>query len=247
MKAHRAVVSCSFALCLALAVPGVGLAQQNLLVNPGFESGATGWTEWSSPGGWTTHTFAHDYASGVTIWPPDPYPIAGAATHGQHVGGNNVHGGIYQVVNVTPGSAYRVGGTWSGGIGEGGSQPFDVAWFEVTVYQGAVGAADIDAGPVPAEGDTLIAKREYATGPIVAFGRESFEGTFVASQPQVTLAFKAGKVSPNWQPIAFFHDELVVEELENTIPVSSPLGHLALALLVGAAGAWLALGSRSTT
>ena len=141
-----------------MVCPVLTFSQANLVTNGDFESGASSWTTWSSPGGWTTDVFAHDYASGVPIWPPIPYPYAGAASHGQHVGTNNVHGGIYQVINVQTGQPYDVSGVWSGGIGEVGSLPFNVAWFEVTVYQGAVGAAEIDAAPEP--GDVIIAKRE---------------------------------------------------------------------------------------
>jgi hypothetical protein len=222
---------------LLVGLPALAAAQGNLVVNGDFESGGASWTEWSSPGGWTTGVFAHDYASGVPIWNPAPYPYAGSGSHGQHVGTNNVHGGIYQVVNVQSGRAYDVSGVWSGGIGESGSQPFDVAWFEVTVYQGAVGAAEIDAAPGP--NDVVIAKREYTGDSIISFGWEPFNGSFVAQQDQVTLAFKTGKVSPNWHPIAAFHDNVALQLAGGGIPTLAPTGALLFAIVMAAAGLML--------
>jgi hypothetical protein len=219
---------------VVMGCPVLTFAQANLVTNGDFESGAASWTEWSSPGGWTTDVFAHDYASGVPIWPPIPYPYAGAASHGQHVGTNNVHGGIYQVINVQAGLFYDVSGVWSGGIGELGSLPFDIAWFEVTVYQGAVGAAEIDAAPGP--GDVIIAKREYSGDSIVSFGWEQFNGSFIAEQDQVTLAFKTGKVSGNWHPIAAFHDNIAVRLVSVEIPTGGRSGVLVFIIALAAAG-----------
>lgn len=238
MKRTIMVVSIS----LLLSFPGVVAGQTNLVANGDFEGGAASWTEWSSPGGWTTDVFAHDYASGVPIWMPLPYPYAGTGSHGQHVGTNNVHGGIYQVVNVQTGMSYDVSGMWSGGIGEGGSLPFDIAWFEVTVYQGAVGVAEIDVGPGP--GDVVIAKREYTGDSIISFGWEQFGGTFVAEQPQVTLAFKIGKVSPNWHPIAAFQDNVSLRLSGVEIPAVGSAGVIVFVAILAAAG--LAILSRRT-
>jgi hypothetical protein len=206
----------------------------NLVTNGDFESGGSSWVEWSSPGGWTTGVFAHDYASGVTIWPPDPYPYAGSGSHGQHVGTNAVHGGIYQVIDVFPGYTYDVSGVWSGGIGESGSPTFDVAWFEVTVYQGAVGAAEVDAAPGP--DDVIIAKREYNGQSIVSFGWESFGGSFEAEGSQITLAFKTGKVGSGWHPIAAFHDEVAVIRADTEIPTLSTRSIIILISLLAASG-----------
>ena len=219
---------------LLIGLPSTVNAQLNLVANGDFEGGAASWTEWSSPGGWTTGVFAHDYASGVPIWMPVPYPYAGVGSHGQHVGTNNVHGGIYQVINVQIGMPYQVSGVWSGGIGQGGSLPFDVAWFEVTVYQGAVGVAEIDGAPGP--GDVVIAKREYTSDSIISFGWEQFSGSFVAEQDQVTLAFKTGKVSPNWHPIAAFHDDLSLRLAGGGIPTVGPAGVMVFVALLAAVG-----------
>ena len=231
MLKHRIVLAVA---AILLGCPVLTFAQPNLVANGDFEGGAAAWTEWSSAGGWTTDVFAHDYASGVPIWPPTPYPYAGTASHGQHVGTNNVHGGIYQVINVQPGLPYDVSGVWSGGIGEGGSLPFDVAWFEVTVYQGAVGAAEIDAAPGP--DDVVVAKREYTGDSIISFGWEAFGGSFVAQQPQVTLAFKTGKVSGNWHPIAAFHDDVAVQLALAAVPATDRTGLLLFVVLMAAAG-----------
>lgn len=232
----------SFAVALLLSLPAVAAAQVNLVANGDFEGGAASWTEWSSPGGWTTGVFAHDYASGVPIWMPVPYPYAGVGSHGQHVGTNNVHGGIYQVVNVQTGSSYDVSGMWSGGIGEGGSLPFNIAWFEVTVYQGSVGAAEIDGPPGP--GDVVIAKREYTGDSIISFGWEQFSGSFVAEQNQVTIAFKTGKVSPNWHPIAAFHDDVSLRLTAGGIPTVGLVGFLGFAVVLAMLG--MAILSRRT-
>jgi hypothetical protein len=221
-------------VAVLLGLPALTLAQVNLVTNGDFEGGAAGWTEWSSPGGWTNDVFAHDYASGVPIWMPAPYPYAGAGSHGQHVGVNNVHGGIYQVIDVQAGMSYDVSGVWSGGIGQGDSQPFDFAWFEVTVYQGAVGATEIDLAP--GIDDVVIAKREYAGDSIISFGWEPFNGSFVAQQNQVTLAFKTGKVSPNWHPIAAFHDDVVLQLAAVEVPMSGRSGALVLIVALAAAG-----------
>jgi hypothetical protein len=217
-----------------LAGVSISSAQVNLLANGDFEAGAASWTEWSSGGGWTTDVFTHDYASGVPIWMPAPYPLAGTGSHGQHVGTNNVHGGIYQVVNVQAGMTYAVSGSWSGGIGESGSSSFDVAWFEITVYQGAVGAAEVDGPPGP--GDVVIAKREYTNESIVSFGWDQFNGSFVAEQDQVTLAFKTGKVGPNWHPIAAFHDNVSLQLLSGEIPALGPTGVAVFVVLLAAIG-----------
>ena len=219
---------------LLIGLPSMVNAQLNLVTNGDFEGGAASWTEWSSPGGWTNGVFAHDYASGVTIWPPVPYPYAGVGSHGQHVGANYVHGGIYQVVNVQVGMPYEVSGMWSGGIGESGSSFFNIAWFEVTVYQGAVGPAEIDAAP--GLGDVVIAKREYTGDSIVSFGWEQFGGSFVAEQNQVTLAFKTGKVSPNWHPIAAFQDNVSLSLAGVNVPDLGPTGTIVLIVALIAVG-----------
>lgn len=74
-----------------------------------------------------------------------------------------------------------------------------VAWFEITVYDGAVGAAEIDAAPGP--NDVIIAKKERADPngfENYNFNWEPFKGTFTAKSDKVTLAFKTGKV--NYDP-----------------------------------------------
>jgi len=237
---HRVLVLFT---ALLVGFPVLTLGQANLVVNGDFEGGSAGWTEWSSPGGWTTGVFAHDYAAGVPIWMPAPYPYAGAGSHGQHVGTNNVHGGIYQVINVQSGMTYDVSGVWSGGIGETGSQPFDVAWFEITVYQGDVGVAGVDGAPGP--DDVVIAKREYTGDSIVSFAWEPFSGSFVALQDQVTLAFKTGKVSPNWHPIAAFHDNIALQLGLSGVPTAGPAGIVVFVVTL-AATALMILSRRST-
>lgn len=226
------------AICLlamgVLCSTAVTAQPANLVTNGDFESGGASWIEWSSPGGWTTDVFAHDYASGVTIWPPVPYPYAGAGSHGQHVGTNAVHGGIYQVIDVFPGYTYDVSGFWSGGIGEGGSPNFDVAWFEITVYQGAVGVAGVDGPPGP--NDVIIAKREYSGQSIVSIAWESFNGTFEAEEAQVTLAFKTGKTGAGWHPIASFHDDVAITRVAAEIPAMSTWSVLALISLLAISG-----------
>jgi len=87
---------------------------ENLVKNGNFESGISDWIEWSKipvvNGSWTTHEFEHDYDHDSVTWPPVPYPYDGEHTHCQKVGGNNVHGGLYQVINVIKGKKYAVSG-----------------------------------------------------------------------------------------------------------------------------------------
>lgn len=186
----------------------------NLVKNGNFEAGKDGWTEWSNQS-WATGVFAHDYVNGSTVWSPEPYPYDGEHTHSQSYGGNNIHGGLYQVINVTKGRKYTVSGQWSGGVG--GLVPDSktiAAWFEFTIYDGVASVAQIDAAP--GDNDVTLAKREYSydgiTGKSVySFGWETFEGTFTAQSNQVTLALKTGRLG-DWDAIAAYHDNILVYE-----------------------------------
>lgn len=196
---------------------------QNLVDNGGFESGATGWTEWDSPPwpvGWTTDVFLHTYYTdcvGAIFIPGSRCVYAGSRSYRQERGTNNIHGGIYQVIDVVPGEKYEVSGYWSGGVGGDVNNNNDVAWFEVTAYQGTVGADIIDAAPRPQ--DIIIAKKEYTgLSGTVEFDWEPFsaspwaggDGTFVAEGSTVTLAIKVGKVG-QWNYMAGYVDNISVE------------------------------------
>lgn len=242
-------------LTVILAVCSMGTSAVlalTLVTNGDFEGGSTGWTEWNSPGGWTTATFGHAYgdcSGGVFI--PTPCPYMGSGSHLQQVGTQNVHGGIYQVLSVTPGNRYQVSGYWSGGVGGAATNTNVVAWFEVTVYQGTVGVNVIDAAPRPQ--DVVIAKKEYTNlVDTVAFNWAPFsdspwpggDGTFVAEESTVTLVIKVGKVG-NWNYMANYVDEISVDIVQilvggevyatNRLTVLVPWVALLTALLLGAA------------
>jgi hypothetical protein len=70
----------------------------------------------------------------------------------------------------------------------------------------------------------------------VSFGWEQFNTSFVAEQNQVTLAFKAGKVGPNWHPIAAFHDDVSLQLLSEEIPTVGPAGGAVFVFLLAAIG-----------
>jgi hypothetical protein len=211
----------------------------NLVVNGNFENGSTGWTEWTSPPDWVTGAFSHDYGSGCDIWTPTPYPYEGANTHCQSVGVNNVHGGLYQVINVEPGKTYTVSGMWSGGIGGLVTGSYtSLSWFEVTIYDGIATVADIDAAP--GANDVIIAKKtfENATNPY-SFGWEPFSDTFTAQSSQVTLALKTGKVG-DWDAIAAYHDIISLDEVmpPAPIPTLNEWGMIIVALLISGSALW---------
>jgi hypothetical protein len=249
---------------VVLALCSVSVAEvhaQNLVENGGFESGATGWTEWDSPGTWTTDVFLHTYYTECVgaIFVPDPCVYAGSRSYRQERGTRRIHGGIYQVINVVPGEKYEVSGYWRGGVGGTGSNDKnDIAWFEVTVYQGTVGAAIIDAPP--GSQDVVIAKKEY-TGltDTVKFDWEPFsdspwlggDGTFVADGNTVTLAIKVGKVG-KWNYMAGYLDKISVEAVRKPVggeayPVNGAsvlAPWIAAAVLLVAGAGWLALRRR---
>lgn len=222
---------------------GIAWGQINLIENGDFEAGDTGWTEWSSPGGWTNDTFVHDYGSACDIWIPSPYPYEGASTHCQTRGVVNIHGGLYQVIDVVPGVTYTVSGTWAGGVG--GLSEFDpnnpppswTAWFEVTIYDGAATVGQIDAAPGP--NDVLIAKRENVGYEPYNFNWELFSGQFTAQSNQVTLAMKTGKSGGLWDAIAAYHDEIAIEAPHSSsIPTMTEWGKIIFTLVLGFSAIW---------
>lgn len=199
----------SFMLIFFLGVCFAGFARgENLVQNGNFEDGNTGWTEWNSPQGWVNGTFEHDYASGSDVWIPDPYPYAGGHTHSQRKGVANIHGGLYQVINVMQGKKYTITGQWSGGIG--GLVPNSntaAGWYEVVIYDGIANPDRIDAAPGP--DDVTIAKITHAGTSVFSFGWQTYSGSFTARSNQVTLALKTGKVG-DWDAIAAYHDDILI-------------------------------------
>ncbi|MEJ2695555.1 MAG: hypothetical protein P8013_02805 [Candidatus Sulfobium sp.] len=209
---------------------------QNVVMNGDFEAGSANWAEWNSPQAWVNGTFGHDYGSGCDVWPPVPYPASGTHSHCQHVGANNVHGGLYQVVNVIPGTTYVVSGLWSGGIGglvKGSTTT--AAWFEITVYDGVATVAQIDSAPGPS--DVTIAKKEWSGTNPYSFGWETFSATFIPQSNQVTLALKTGKIG-DWDAIAAYHDNIRIEALAPPTPVPTMTEWgLVIFMLIAACGA----------
>ena len=218
-------------LFFVMVLINCGIAwSQNVVVNGGFEAGSANWTEWNSPQNWVTETFGHDYVSGCTVWIPAPYPVSGANSHCQHVGANNVHGGLYQVVNVIPGTTYNISGLWSGGIGglnQGSSTT--ASWFEVTVYNGVATVNQIDAAPGPS--DVMIAQRTFSGANPYSFAWEQFSGTFTPQSSQVTLALKTGKIG-DWDAIATYHD-LIRIEAPTPVPTMNKWGIIIFTLTAG--------------
>ena len=200
-------------IMLVLLMNGGVVWGANLVKNGNFEGGGSEWTEWSSPQPWVNDVFEHDYAHGSDIWTPEPYPYDGEHTHSQKKGVNNIHGGLYQVINVTKGKRYTLSGLWSGGIG--GLVPASntiAAWYEVTIYDGAASVAQIDAGA--GANDVTIAKRTHDGTSVYNFGWETFSGTFTAKSSQVTLAVKTGMLV-DWDAIAAYHDNISLYEFFN--------------------------------
>jgi uncharacterized repeat protein (TIGR01451 family) len=210
MRSFRFILAIAPFLLALLPLPA---AAQNILNNPDFEAGLTGWSTWTAPPG--------DFWDGVwlhqndcDIWtPPSACPYAGTLSHSQEKGSGagNTHGGIYQVLAVQQGRQYRVSGFWSGGVQA--NIAGSATWWEVTVYDGAVADAVIDQGPGP--NDTLIAKREapaLAPAGVFQFDWEPFTGIFTAPSNTVTLAFKTGSFYTF--EAAAYHDDLVVELLD---------------------------------
>jgi hypothetical protein len=209
---------------------------QNLLTNPDFESGLTGWTTWVAPvNGFWTGNWIH--SNDCDIWiPPSACPHGGAGiSHAQKKGNGagNAHGGLYQVVAVVPGQQYRVSGHWSGGV-TGNVNNNNGTWWEVTVYDGAVADAVIDQAPGP--NDQLIAKIEannLATNGVYQFDWRSFSGQFTARSSTVTLALKTGSYFTF--EAAGYHDNLSLARIE-PIPTVGGHGLVVLALLIGTIG-----------
>jgi len=204
-------IFCKLVVLVFLINNGVALGAANLVKNGNFEGGSSEWTEWSSTQPWVGGAlFEHDYANGSDIWTPEPYPYDGVHTHSQRKGITNIHGGLYQVINVTKGRRYTVSGQWSGGIG---GLVLDsntlAAWYEVIIYDGVASAAQIDAG-VEAN-DVTIAKKTHEGNSVYSFGWETFSGTFTAKSNQITLALKTGKVG-DWDAIAAYHDNILLYE-----------------------------------
>jgi hypothetical protein len=87
---------------LAMATPAFAA---QLLTNGDFSAGQTGWTYWTAA--WGTENVST--ATGAAV-------ITGSAS-----------GGLYQVVNATPGTTVTLTGNWSGAPGGGG-------WIEVMLF-----------------------------------------------------------------------------------------------------------------
>ena len=210
---------------------------QNLVVNGDFESGLAGWTTWQAPPGFWDGTWIQ--SNDCDIWVPTVCPFAGTTSHAQKKGsgGGNTHGGLYQVIDVTPGTRYRVSGQWSGGVT--GNAAGNATWWEVVVFDGVVDAATIDAGTRPQ--DAQIAQRsvgDLAQNGVFQFQWEPFGGAFVAQSPQVTLVLKAGSFYTF--DAASYHDQVaLIAEPVVAVPANAPW------MLVLAALAMLAVAARS--
>lgn len=219
---------------------------QNLVVNGDFEGGFSGWTTWSVSNGFWNGVWIQ--SNDCDIWVPTVCPLAGAVSHAQKKGSGagNAHGGLFQVIDVTPGQRYRVTGQWSGGVT--GNAAGNATWWEVVVFDGVVDATIIDAGTRPQ--DAQVAKRtidNLALNGVFQFDWEGFGTTFVAQSPQVTLVLKAGSFFTF--DAASYHDQIaLVADPVVPVPVDAPwmLVLAALSLVVVARRPILARAQRRT-
>jgi hypothetical protein len=62
-----------------------------------------------------------------------------------------------------------------------------------------------------------------------------------AAAAPVELAFKTGKASPNWYPIASLQDDVVVRQLLADIPRGNTAGHAVFIAILAAVGAAILL------
>ncbi|RMA59207.1 hypothetical protein C8C96_0205 [Acidovorax sp. 100] len=222
-------------IVLSLMAVGVSASAQNLLANGNFESGLAGWNTWTAPPGFWDGAWIH--SNDCDIWVPTVCPFgSGGTSHSQKKGSGagNAHGGLFQTLAVTPGRVYRLRGMWSGGVT--GNAAGNASWWEVVAYNGAVGAATIDAAPGPM--DVLIARREVsnlALNGVFQFQWEPFSGTFTASSNQVTIALKTGSFFT--LDAAGYHDDLVLEEV-TAVPVNASWALMTLALALFATAMW---------
>lgn len=222
-------------VCLSLLLAATSVRAQNLVANGNFESGLASWTTWSAaPSGFWDGVWLQ--SNDCDIWvPTNGCPYQGAISHAQKKGSGagNAHGGLYQVVSVTPGRSYRVTGAWSGGV-TGNVAGNNGSWWEVTVFDGVVSDAIIDAG-VRGPQDVVIAKREannLAHNGVFQFQWETFGGTFTAQSGTVTLALKTGSYSTF--DAAGYHDQISVAEIvpAAAVPATSGWGIALLAALI---------------
>lgn len=199
-------------LALAVSLPG---RSQELVRNGDFESGLSDWTVWSVSNTFWNGSWIH--ANDCDIWEPtNGCPFAGALSHSQKKGsgGGNAHGGIYQQIAVQSGRQYRVQGQWSGGVtGNAGGND---TWWEVVVFDGAVGDAEIDAG-LRAQ-DQLVDKISatgLATNAVFQFQWQPFEAVVTARSDLVTLAFKQGSYFTF--DAAAYHDNVSMQLLAQPV------------------------------
>ncbi|MFA6955134.1 MAG: hypothetical protein WC538_04595 [Thermoanaerobaculia bacterium] len=210
-------ISYAAAFCLITLMLPVGAAAQNLVTNPDFESGLTGWTVWTAPpNGFWLGSWIH--SNDCDIWVPTTCPYGGSGiSHAQKKGsgGGNTHGGLYQQIAVQAGRQYRVSGVWSGGV-TGNIAGNNGTWWEVVVYDGAVTDAVIDQAPGPQ--DAPIAKREannLANNGVFQFDWEPFSGIFTAQSGTVTLALKTGSYFT--YDAAGYHDNIALQLLSQPV------------------------------
>lgn len=111
-KMNLNLPTCLSVVLFAIALHGVG-SGQNLLVNPGFETGLTGWTQGTT--GSTASTLPYQAATAGRL----AAPMTGGtlnANYASDTGGNSVLEQVVNLTTVTPGQNLLVGG-YFGGVG----------------------------------------------------------------------------------------------------------------------------------
>ncbi len=149
---------------------------QNYLTNSDFSQGIAGWSIWQERG-----------VTRVDVADGQLHLFGGDGGIDMNVGAN---GGVYQIVEVTPGVPYQVEGYWQ-------SAPTapNAHWAEVLVLDGAVPMNDVDVttgllwksdrfgGRGPWDGSFSAASNESGT-----------DGVFTPTSDSISLVLKAGNL-----------------------------------------------------
>lgn len=147
------------------------LAGANLLTNGGFETGASGWTQYSSFWG---SGFNWSYA----------YTPAYEGNAALSLTANQGSMGVFEVINITPGLPVVI--SWAIKATDNGNN-----WYEVLLFDGAKTGVQIDFQTTPSD----IMFRWDSAGQYDGFPQQTWTtGTNMRTptQTQMTVAVKAG-------------------------------------------------------
>jgi hypothetical protein len=211
MLQTRAIVSC---LAAILLMASIGSAQ-NLLVNPNFDSDASGWQLRD----------LNDSLVSAT-WEASSGNPGGAVMLMRNDGGASASNGhrFYQAIPVTVGKSYVIQGQWKGNLGTGTSSASGEGYNWAEIF---VGFSDSTA---PVDGNdfgTFYLKKRFKAGDSSSYGTNatgqwdweqitasSMPGTpyqvyFVATKPYMLFSFNLGGY-PNGGSAWYIIDNLKV-------------------------------------